>query len=168
MKRQKSIISQTASISAWCAVFDWLSIVAAFSVVAPRAGEELGGAQEDRCPLVPRHPRPLGVRGRRGVDRLLDVLGAALRDVGEDVALAMGLHRLERRVRVDVLATDDHRDRDPLALHLVQAELEGGALRRAGRVGPDGLVVVLGRGEDAVCAHGGDCRRPPRLYSPGR
>ena len=32
MKRRKSIASQAASISAWCAVFDWLSIVAALSV----------------------------------------------------------------------------------------------------------------------------------------
>jgi hypothetical protein len=32
LKRQKSISSQAASISAWWAVFDWPSIVAAFSV----------------------------------------------------------------------------------------------------------------------------------------
>ena len=32
LKRQKSISSQAASISAWCAVFDWPSIVAAFKV----------------------------------------------------------------------------------------------------------------------------------------
>ncbi len=32
LKRQKSISSQAESISAWCAVFDWLSIVAAFTV----------------------------------------------------------------------------------------------------------------------------------------
>ena len=96
MKRQKSISSQTASISAWCAVFDWFSIVAAFRVVPPRPGEELGGAEEDRRALVPRHARPVGVRRAGGVDRLLDVLGAALRDVGEDVALPVRHDRLER------------------------------------------------------------------------
>ena len=32
LKRQKSMSSQAESISAWCAVFDWPSIVAAFSV----------------------------------------------------------------------------------------------------------------------------------------
>jgi hypothetical protein len=32
LKRQKSISSQAESISAWCAVFDWPSIVAALSV----------------------------------------------------------------------------------------------------------------------------------------
>ena len=31
LKRQKSVSSHAASISAWCAVFDWPSIVAAFS-----------------------------------------------------------------------------------------------------------------------------------------
>ncbi len=32
LKRQKSISSAAASISAWCAVFDWFSIVAATTV----------------------------------------------------------------------------------------------------------------------------------------
>ena len=32
LKRKKSITSHAASISAWCAVLDWFSIVAAFSV----------------------------------------------------------------------------------------------------------------------------------------
>ena len=32
LKRRKSIVSHAASISAWCAVFDWLSIVAAVNV----------------------------------------------------------------------------------------------------------------------------------------
>src|ERR687884_698927 len=32
LKRQKSISSQAASISAWCTVFDWFSIVAALTV----------------------------------------------------------------------------------------------------------------------------------------
>ena len=42
MKRRKSIVSQAASISAWCAVFDWLSIVAALSV--ERHGPESSSA----------------------------------------------------------------------------------------------------------------------------
>ena len=67
LKRQKSISSQAESISAWCAVLDWPSIVAALSVCAPRAGEELGGAEEDRGAILPRRPRPVlpGV-ARRG------------------------------------------------------------------------------------------------------
>jgi hypothetical protein len=42
LKRQKSITSQAASISAWCTVFDWLSIVAATSV--ERQGPESSSA----------------------------------------------------------------------------------------------------------------------------
>src|SRR5919201_6415079 len=42
LKRQKSVSSQAASISAWCAVFDWLSIVAATTV--ERHGPERSSA----------------------------------------------------------------------------------------------------------------------------
>ena len=82
---------------------------------APWPGEELGRAEEHRRALVPRHPRPVGVRRVGGGDRLLDMLGASLGDVGEDVALAVRHDRLEGLVRVDVLAADDHRNRDALA-----------------------------------------------------
>ena len=44
------------------------------------------------------------------------------------------------------------------ALHRLEPGLQLGALGRAGGVGDDGLVVVVGRGEEAVCAHGGDSR----------
>ena len=120
---------------------------------APRPGEELGGSEEDGRALVPRHPRPVVVRGVCGCDRLLDVLRTTLGDVGEDVGLAVRHHGLEGLVGVDVLAADDHRDGDPLALHLSQPSLELGAFGRAGGVGLDGLVVVQGRFEEAVCAH---------------
>ena len=85
MKRRKSIVSHAASISAWCTVFDWLSIVAPTSVERHGPGEQLGGAQEDRDALVPRRPRPGGMRGARGGDRALDVRGVAALDVGEHV-----------------------------------------------------------------------------------
>jgi hypothetical protein len=42
LNRRKSIVSQAASISAWCAVFDWFSIVAALSV--ERQGPESSSA----------------------------------------------------------------------------------------------------------------------------
>ena len=125
---------------------------------APGPGEELGRAQEDRRALVPGSARPVRVRFARGVDGLLDVLGAALADVGQDVALAMRHHRLERLVGVDVLAADDEGDADALALHLAQASLQLGALGGAGCVGLDGLVDRRGRAEDSVGAHGADCK----------
>ena len=42
LKRRKSIVSAAASISAWCAVFDWFSIVAATTV--ERHGPESSSA----------------------------------------------------------------------------------------------------------------------------
>ena len=122
LKRQKSISSPAASISAWCAVFDWFSIVAATRVERHGPGEQLGGAEEDGCTLLPRQARPVGMRLAGGVDRLLDVLRATLGHVGEDVLLAVRHHRLRRLLRLDLLAADHHRDRDPLALHLRQPD----------------------------------------------
>ena len=42
LKRRKSIVSHAASISAWCAVFDWFSIVAA--VIVDRHGPDSSSA----------------------------------------------------------------------------------------------------------------------------
>jgi methylated-DNA-[protein]-cysteine S-methyltransferase len=86
-----------------------------------------------------------------GRDRLLDVLRASFRDVREDVALPMRLDGLEGLARVDVLAADDHRDRDPLVLHVAQPGLQVGALGCSRRIGEDRLVVVGRRFEEAMC-----------------
>jgi hypothetical protein len=59
LKRKKSITSQAASISAWCAVFDWPSIVAAFSVERHGPARQLGGAQQHGGALLPRRARPV-------------------------------------------------------------------------------------------------------------
>ena len=98
-----------------------MSIVAALIVERHGPAIELGGAEEDGDALVPRRSRPGGVRGTGGGDRALDLGGAALLDVGEDVRAAMGHHRLERRPRLDPLAADHHRDVDALAGHLPRA-----------------------------------------------
>ena len=74
-QRQKSIDSQAASISAWCAVFDWPSMVAALRIGAILRRQQLGRAQEDREPLVERRRRPRRLRRQRGVDRRLHVVG---------------------------------------------------------------------------------------------
>ena len=162
LKRKKSIDSQAASISAWCAVFDWPSIVAAFSVSRHGPGEQLGGAQEDGGALLPRPARPVLPRGRGGVDRLLHVLGAALVDVGEHVLLVVRHHGLLQVAGRDVLAADHERDLDPLVAHLLEAQLQAGALRAAGREAEDRLVDGGRRAEDGVCAHGTYLRRRPR------
>ena len=122
---------------------------------APWACEQLGGAEEDGCTLLPRQARPVGVRLAGRVDRLLDVLRATLGHVGEDVLLAVRHHRLRRLLRLDLLAADHHRDRDPLALHPRQPDPELLALGCSGRVALDGLVDRCGWSEDAGGAHCG-------------
>ena len=90
LKRKKSIDSQAASISAWCAVFDWPSIVAAFSVSRHGPASSSAARRNDAGALLPRPARPV-LPGLRGcVDRELHVLGAALVDVGEHVLLVVG------------------------------------------------------------------------------
>ena len=82
LKRQKSISSQAASISAWKAVFDWPSMVAALSRCAPRAGEQVGGLEQDRGAVVEgqRAPAGRGVAARPAIA----ALGVGLRGVLQD------------------------------------------------------------------------------------
>ena len=69
LKRQKSMSSQAASISAWCTVFDWPSMVAALMLVAPRAGQQVGGAQEpDGRALIEGQLQPGRCGGPSGLD----------------------------------------------------------------------------------------------------
>ena len=123
--------------------------------VAPRAGEELGGAVEDRGALLPRKPVPVlpGLVGR--LDRQLHFVRAALVDVGENVLLVVRHDRRLESAGLDLLAADDARDLGLLALHLLEAELEACALGRPGGVGADRLVDRRNGLEDSWCAHAG-------------
>ena len=140
MKRQKSISSQAASISAWCAVFDWPSIVAALIVDAPRGREQLGGLEEHRGAVLPRPVGPLALRLARRRDRLLDQLGRGPVPVGQHVAVVVRHHDVLDQPGLDALAADDDRDLDALLRHRAEARLELGAFGGSGRVGADGLV----------------------------
>ena len=64
--------------------------------------------------------------GARGGDRLLDVRGAAFRDVGQDVGAPVRHDRFEGRTRLDPLAADHEWDVQPLRRHLLQPCLERG------------------------------------------
>ena len=86
--------------------------------------------------------------------------GAALVDVGEHVALAVGHDGLGRRAGGHVLAADHERDLDPLALHLVEPAAELLALGRSGRVVLDGLVDRLRRVGRSRGAHAVDSTIP--------
>ena len=119
----------------------------------PRAREQLGGAKEDGGALLPRQARPIVACLAGGGNRLLDLGGPARVDVGEDVALAVGLDRFERLLRGDVLAADHKRDLDPLAFELAQPLLQLGTLGRARCIVLHGLVPGFGRERDRGAAH---------------
>ena len=87
---------------------------------APRAGQELGCAQEDCGALLPGETRPV-LPGLGGcADRLVDLRLPALVGIGEDVALLVRHHDLGRRAGRDVLTADHERQLDALGLHLVE------------------------------------------------
>ena len=162
LKRQKSMSSQAASISAWCAVFDWPSIVAAFSVC--RHGPASSSAA--RRKTAARSSQ--GVRDQClpgvgcGGDRAVDLGCAALVDVGEDVAALVRHDRFEGVAGPDVLAADHEWDVEPLGRELVETAPKLVALGAAGLVAEHRLVVGLRDAEDAVGAHTGDSRRGRR------
>ena len=91
LKRQKSISSQAASISAWWAVFDWPSMVAAFSV--SRHGPASSSAARRKIAARSSQGTRCQSSSGRGLDRRLDFLRPALVDVGEDVILVVRHHR---------------------------------------------------------------------------
>ena len=69
LKRKKSTSSQAASISAWCAVFDWPSIVAALSVSRHGPASSSAARRNTDGALLPRPARPVLPGLRAGVDR---------------------------------------------------------------------------------------------------
>src|SRR6266851_3189238 len=133
LKRQKSISSHAASISAWCAVFDWPSIVAALSVC--RHGPASSSAAR----------RKTAARSSQGVR---DQSCHASAD-----AAVVRLHGLEGVARANLLAAEHERDVELLGLHLLETQAQLLALGVSRRVAPDRLVVRLGNMEDRMGAH---------------
>ena len=114
LKRQKSISSQAASISAWCAVFDWPSIVAALSVArhgpasssAARrntAARSSHGQRDQSCARV----------GGRG-DAALDLGAPPWWTLASTCAWLCGITAVEGVAGADLLAADHERDLDLL------------------------------------------------------
>ena len=154
LKRKKSIASHAASISAWCGGLRLAEHRRGVQRVAPRPGEQLGGAQDDAGALLPRPARPVLPRLARRIDRLLHVLGAALMDVGENVLLVVRHHG---RASVSPVVTS----LPPITSGISRRSLRicsSRSCRRArsgaaGRVVVDRLVVPGGGAEDRVGAH---------------
>ena len=153
LKRQKSISSQAASISAWWTVLDWPSIVAALSIVAIGAGEQLGGLEEDRRALVPGHARPGLVRLEGCLDRPIHLRLAALVPVAQHVAVIVGHHGLGQLAGADLSAADARGDVDLAAGHPLQLLVQQLTLRANRHVVQHRFVVRDGNVVDAV-GHG--------------
>ena len=148
--------SHAASISAWCTVFDWPSIVAATSVgrhgpaSSSAARRKIGGA------LLPGHARPVVPGFAGGVDRALDLRGAALVDGRKHAGPCREARPARSVAGADVLAADHHREVHLLAAQLADLADDRLALGRARRVVVNGLVDRRRRAEDPGAAHGGD------------
>ena len=119
--------------------------------LAPCAGEQVGGLEEDRGPILETPVGPVALGLDRGVHRGPDRRGVGLVGPGQDprVAVRAGRRRGCRRCR---------RCRPPtttgnlrlLGPHAAERGLEGRPLGGAGRVAEDGLVARTGNVEDAA------------------
>ena len=114
--------------------------------VAPGPGEQVGGPQQHRGPLLPTRRAPLvpGLPG--GLGRRLDLRSAGLVEGGEHVLVVVRADGLADVARAHLLASNDERDLDLLGRHLVQSLLEGLLLRRARSIRPHRLVGRHGEG----------------------
>jgi hypothetical protein len=141
LKRQKSIISQAASISAWCAVFDWPEHRRGVDAVAPRTGEQLGRAQEDRRALLPGERLPGRARGRRRVDRLRAPRShPPCARCASTWRVSCGHHDVTRRTRAHLASTETSGISITSLAWRVELGLEASALGAAGRVAEHGSL----------------------------
>jgi hypothetical protein len=107
MKRQKSISSEAASISAWCAVFDWPCMVAA--TMRARHGPASSSAARRntaaRCShRMAAHSRLAALAARMACVGHVRVGGVEAR---HDVAVGVRHHHVEQAPGGDALAADD-------------------------------------------------------------
>ena len=117
--------------------------------VSPGSREEVGRLEEDRCTILPGHPRPFGVRGRAGVYRFLDFGRPGTVALRKDMGVPMRHYGVDRVTGSDLFTTDDQRDLDLLRRQFGQPGLERRSLGVAGSVVPDGFVLG---GRDPRCA----------------
>ncbi len=75
--------------------------------VAIRPGEQVGGFQEDRGAVFPRHVRPGDLSFERGIDRQLDLGLGDLVVVTEHLLVVVRGADVDLLVGLDLLAVDD-------------------------------------------------------------
>jgi len=120
---------------------------------APRPGEEIRGAEEDRRALFEGQRLPRGRDAQRTVDRLLHLRGRRVVHAAEAVRVIVRHHDVGGAAVLageERAAVDHGRDLDDLGRDLREGDVELRALGRAGREARHGLVLGEGDLEDAV------------------
>ena len=101
----------------------------------PGAGEQVGGAQEDRCPVVERQLAPAGRRQARRLDRGGHVLVGGLAEPAELVRVIVRLDHVYPVAATHPLdAADGHGEIDWLPGEILELGLECDSLLAARRV----------------------------------
>ncbi len=129
LKRQKSISSHAESISAWKTVLRLAEHGGGVGLVPERARQQLGGPQEDRGAVVPRHAGPALVRLASRRDGLLDLGLARLVIPGEHVAVVVRHDAGAELAGAHLFPADDEGDLDLPPAHLGELGLERALLR---------------------------------------
>src|SRR5687767_6075048 len=88
-----------------------------------------------------------------GIDRIVDMPGVGLVDLTENVLRVVRHDRLVHVTAAHIAAPDDHRDVDPLVVHLLETRLEASSFRRTGAVVLHRLVPCFGRLQHREVAH---------------
>ncbi len=112
--------------------------------------DEAGDLVEDGGAVLPGHALPGLLRPERRVDGQAHLRLASLVIVPEHVRVVVGAGHPPQPAGADLLAADDERDLDLLAVLPLQLGLQEGALRGARGVGMGGLVVGVRDLEEAV------------------
>ena len=113
-------------------------------------GEEVRRLEKDRCAPLQTPRRPIAPRFARGRDRRLHLARRGLVHPGEDVAIAVRHHGLDRRAGAHLFAADDEGDLDLARGEVLEGPLELDPLGGARRVGEHRLVDRRGDFEDAI------------------
>ena len=118
--------------------------------LAVRAGDHIGGLQENGGAVLPGHCFPIRLRGEGGVDGHLELFLAGHVALGDDMLMIVRHRHFDRAVGPDLLAADDQGNLNDLGGLLCKLGFQLGALGAAGKIALKGIVCGFGNGEICV------------------
>ena len=143
--------SQAASISAWIAVFDWPSMVAALSVSRHGPASSSAARRKIAARSSKGSARHIGAASLAALTAARASSWVALRGDAEHVRVLVRLHHVDRvAAGHPLLAVDGHRQVDALGGELGQPPLEPVPVGAARLVVANRLVARLGNGEHGI------------------